>query len=454
MPPRLDDNVVLKDPPKDEEDPTDNWNLPSLADPENNQNPNLPPPKEPKSDEDSSRKGEPTNQGQISPKKAKEMVKELQEFIDLSFHGHGKTCACSLGNVVLTQLQFMAGTLNLMVETEMKLIEASKTAAFAFKGEGKLPTNVYGTWNRTVMEDEDLSAAIQLWLQDQGKYVQAWDVIDFFGTEAAIQFKSIIDRRPSLCTAQQWMHWVGYTWMKEHQNLFADGHKQDDVKNYQTKYYVPKWTKLEQQMQSWDSEGTEILPELDEGERVAVSKKAGINKKGKGVLLMVANFISADYGWLQSRLDPPRATPTAPDESAAGEENLDNAWVIFCAGNQHDGWFGITHVVKQLLHAMLIVKKHYPNEDHVFIFNNATTHTKLPESAPNINRMMLGPLQKVGGEEVRASSEKVRIDYAPAILLDGTMQQLYHPLDHQNKKLQGAFKGMALILEEQGVPNA
>ncbi|QRW24392.1 Retrotransposable element Tf2 protein [Rhizoctonia solani] len=89
---------------------------------------------------------------------------------------------------------------------------------------------------------------------------------------------------------------------------------------------------------------------------------------------------------------------------------------------------------------MLIVKKHYPNKDYVFIFDNATIHTKLPESTPNVNKMMLGPLQKVGGEEERASSEKVKISYAPAILPDRTTQQLYHPLDHPNKKLQGTFK--------------
>ncbi|KAF8750272.1 hypothetical protein RHS01_09357 [Rhizoctonia solani] len=130
--PQLDDNVVLEDPPNNEEDPTDNWNLPSLADPENNQNPNLPPPKEPKVDEDSSRKGEPTNQGQISLKKAKGMVEELQEFIELSFYGYGKMHVCSLGNVVLTQLWFMAGTPNLMVEMEMKLIVVSTMAAFVF----------------------------------------------------------------------------------------------------------------------------------------------------------------------------------------------------------------------------------------------------------------------------------------------------------------------------------
>ncbi|KAG8714254.1 hypothetical protein FRC11_009168, partial [Ceratobasidium sp. 423] len=61
----------------------------------------------------------------------------------------------------------------------------------------------------------------------------------------------------------------------------------------------------------------------------------------------------------------------------------------------------------QLSHAMLIVKKQYPNEDHVVIFNNATIHTKLPKNAPNTHKMMLGPSQKVRGEGIGPSGEKI-----------------------------------------------
>jgi hypothetical protein len=103
---------------------------------------------------------------------------------------------------------------------------------------------------------------------------------------------------------------------------------------------------------------------------------------------------------------------------------------------------------------MAIIKRQYPNEDHVFVFDNATIHTKLPESSPNVSKMTLGPSQKVGGEEIGPSGEKIKINYAPAILPDGTIQQLYHPSNHPIEKLQGAFKGMATILEERNVPNA
>ncbi|KAL5633413.1 hypothetical protein ACGC1H_003789 [Rhizoctonia solani] len=181
---------------------------------------------------------------------------------------------------------------------------------------------------------------------------------------------------------------------------------------------------------------------------------ARLFKKGEGVSLMVADFVSADYGWLRSWPVPPMAAPVVPGESTHEGGTLEDARVVFCAGKQRDGWFGTNHVVQQLSRAMSIVKKHYPHEEHVFIFDNATIHSKLPESAPNIYKMTLGPSQKVKGEEVGPSGEIIKIEYAPAILPDGTIQQFYHPSNHPITDLQGTFKGMALILEERGIPGA
>ncbi|EUC58566.1 hypothetical protein RSOL_264110 [Rhizoctonia solani AG-3 Rhs1AP] len=262
------------------------------------------------------------------------------------------------------------------------------------------------------MEDKDLSAAIWHWLRDRGKYVQARDVIEFFWTAAAERFSHLLDGPPSLRTSQRWMHRMGYTWMKECCSQFADGHERDDVKDYRMNVYIPEWMKLEQRMRSWGSDGNVIPPKLSEGERVVVvwfhdestfyahdqrltrwvheSETAGIHKKGEGVSLMAADFVSADYGWLRSGPEPPSKIPIVPAIEGTGS---DNARVIFCTGKQRDGWFGTSDVVKQLLRAMSIIKKHYPNEDHVFIFDKI--HTKLPENAPNVNKMTLGPSQKV-----------------------------------------------------------
>ncbi|KDN35612.1 hypothetical protein RSAG8_11441, partial [Rhizoctonia solani AG-8 WAC10335] len=103
---------------------------------------------------------------------------------------------------------------------------------------------------------------------------------------------------------------------------------------------------------------------------------------------------------------------------------------------------------------MLIIKEQYPNEEHVFVFDNATIHTKLPERAPNVNKMTLSPSQKVKGEEIGLSGEKIQVNYTPAVLLGRIIQQLYHPSNHPIKECKGTLKGLALILKEQGISNA
>lgn len=80
-------------------------------------------------------------------------------------------------------------------------------------------------------------------------------------------------------------------------------------------------------------------------------------------------------------------------------------------------------MVKQLSRAMSIVKKRYPQEDHVFVFDNATIHTKLPEKTPNVNRMTLGPSQNVKSEEIGPSGEKVKVNMDPTTLSDGSVCQ-------------------------------
>ena len=78
--------------------------------------------------------------------------------------------------------------------------------------------------------------------------------------------------------------------------------------------------------------------------------------KGEGASLMVVDLVSANYGWLRS-----------PD----GKET---ARVLFKAGKNRDGYNN--DIIKQAMHAIDILTKYFPNEDHVLIYDNATTHQK------------------------------------------------------------------------------
>jgi hypothetical protein len=84
---------------------------------------------------------------------------------------------------------------------------------------------------------------------------------------------------------------------------------------------------------------------------------------------MVADFISADHGWLRS-----------PD----GKES---ARILFRAGKARDGYFTNENIVAHAEKAMDILEKYYPHEDHVFIFDNATTHLKHASDALSACKM-------------------------------------------------------------------
>jgi len=62
--------------------------------------------------------------------------------------------------------------------------------------------------------------------------------------------------------------------------------------------------------------------------------------------------------------------------------------------------------------AMEILQKHYPDEDHVFIFDNATTHLKRPEGALSALKMTKGPSANFT-VEVNDLDNNGKLQYAP-----------------------------------------
>ena len=84
---------------------------------------------------------------------------------------------------------------------------------------------------------------------------------------------------------------------------------------------------------------------------------------------MVADFVSANYGWLRS-----------PD----GKQE---ARVLFKAGKAQQGYFTNEDILEQATNAMDILEKHYPDEKHVLLFDNATTHQKRADDALSASKM-------------------------------------------------------------------
>jgi hypothetical protein len=95
--------------------------------------------------------------------------------------------------------------------------------------------------------------------------------------------------------------------------------------------------------------------------------------KGEGVSLMVADFVSADYGWLRS-----------PDGKEA-------ARVIFRPGKNCEGYFTNEDILSQAQKAMAILSEHYANEDHAFFYDNAPTHLSRSPDALSAMKMPKNP---------------------------------------------------------------
>jgi hypothetical protein len=157
---------------------------------------------------------------------------------------------------------------------------------------------------------------------------------------------------------------------------------------------------------------------------------------------MVADFVSSTLGWLSS-----------PD----GNER---ARVTLRPGKGRDGYFSCGEVLEQLAAAMDILDKHYASYEHVFVLDNARTHTKRAESALSARRMPKNPRRSleidtvvrdssgkaVLGQNGEPQMERRRMD--DATFADGAPQSLYFPSNHS--RYPGYFKGMTEILRERG----
>jgi hypothetical protein len=173
--------------------------------------------------------------------------------------------------------------------------------------------------------------------------------------------------------------------------------------------------------------------------------------KGEGATLMVADFVSADYGWLCS-----------PDET-------ETAQVLFRVGKNQEGYFTSNDILAQVTTAIDILQRHYPFDAHIFIYDNAPTHLKRAANLLSARHMSLKPT-KAGknywfGAEVPAINEATgktmrkginedrdvitkKIPMTGAKSADGSSQSLYFSEGHPHA---GVFKGMEVILKEHGI---
>lgn len=317
----------------------------------------------------------------------------------------------------------------------------------------------------SALGNEDFVRELQDHLQSIGKTVRAEDIVQYLKRDD-VKERYQLQATVSLSTAKRWMKALDYRWTKTPTGQYVDGHERQDVVNYRQNTFLPAMAALEASLRVWN-DGLEILPvETAQPARYTVvwwhdesifyandrreicwvhaSETPCPKRKGEGVSIMVADFVSPDYGWM------------------AGP-NGERARIFLKPGAGRDGYFTNERFLAQVRQAIEIVKTHFSKEDHVFVFDNATTHLKRPDNAISARSMPKGPSSNFGvwqntvndagnvihGPDGRVLKTKARM--ADGRLHDGTPQPFYFPEDHE---LRGQFKGMAVILEERGFANA
>lgn len=261
-----------------------------------------------------------------------------------------------------------------------------------------LPHSNMGTWNLSLLDKHpNLKAELNTHLQGIGKYIRAQDIVDFT-EDPMVQLRYGFHEAIKLSTAQLWMDKLDYRWAKAPRGQYVDGHERHDVVAYRDTVFLPTMEKLEPRIALWSKEGRDV-PILDYELRpieqpyvlwyhdesvfyahdrrttrwVHKDEPAVPLPKGEGPSLMVSDFVSAEYGWLCS-----------PD----GQET---ARVLMKPGKNRNGYFDNTDILKQVEEAMDILQRHYPHQQHIFIYDNATTHLKRSADALSARSMSLKP---------------------------------------------------------------
>jgi hypothetical protein len=144
----------------------------------------------------------------------------------------------------------------------------------------------------------------------------------------------------------------------------------------------------------------------------------------------------------------------------ASPDGTEKARVLFRAGKNRDGYFYNNDIISQAETAFKLVTKYYPDDEHVFVYDNATTHLKRAENALSAAKMTKGPSAKCSPETNLLDDDgkpvygpdgkfiKIKIQMDKGRLTNGEEQDFYYPDDHP--QYPGYFKGMEAILKERG----
>ena len=89
-------------------------------------------------------------------------------------------------------------------------------------------------------------------------------------------YQALVDRKEkgklsvTVSTAVRWLRKLGFEWREVRKGVFIDGHEKEDVVDYRTHTFIPRWTELEPRMPQWNAEGKLVPPILEPGQRMVI----------------------------------------------------------------------------------------------------------------------------------------------------------------------------------------
>lgn len=120
------------------------------------------------------------------------------------------------------------------------------SSAFIMDDE-ELPYNVYGTWKKSRLDDEDLKQEISEHLQSIGKFISAMDIVRYLD-QPDVKARHCLKKTITERTARDWLKKMGYRWKIEPHGQYVDGHERKDVADYRQNTFLPKWKTFECRM--------------------------------------------------------------------------------------------------------------------------------------------------------------------------------------------------------------
>ena len=122
---------------------------------------------------------------------------------------------------------------------------------------------------------------------------------------------------------------------------------------------------------------------------------------------------------------------------------------MFKAGKNQDGYFTNDKILAQANQAMDILDNDYPDDEHVFFYDNAKTHTAHRPDTLSAWYMTVKPPKDVASNflcTVKNPDGTIqKIWMQDGKFVDNTSQSFYFPNGHSQA---GLFKGMRMIIQE------